>query len=71
MGMSYVGKSRLSAVWTSLRYMLQSVQFMLLVGDAACFLQTKFVINFNFQGLLQCSLQEMTLTWVFWFFLRL
>ena len=43
MGMSYVGKSRLSAVWTSLRYMLQSVQFMLLVGDAACFLQTMFV----------------------------
>ena len=51
MGMSYVDKSRLSAVWTSLRYVLQSVQFMLLVGDAACYkLQFLWVTTVQFTG---------------------
>ena len=46
MDRSYVDKSRLSALWTSLRYVLQSVQLMLLVGDTASFLKTMFIISF-------------------------
>ena len=46
MDKSYVDKSRLSASWTSLRYVLKSVRLMLLVNHTASFLKTKFVINF-------------------------
>ena len=46
MGMSYGDKSRPLALLTSLRYVLQSVQLMLLVGDTASFLKTMFIINF-------------------------
>ena len=46
MDKSDVDKSRLSASWTILRYVLQSVQLMLLVGDTASFLKTMFIINF-------------------------
>ena len=46
MDRGYVVKSRLSALLTSLRYVFQSPQLMLLVGATASFLKTVFVINF-------------------------
>ena len=47
MDRSCVDKSRLSALWTSQRYVLHSVKLMLLMSVTALFLETKFVINFK------------------------